>query len=429
LRTIAAMSGAHVFTDSRKATYLNIAAADHPLRSPIAEQTHAAARRYRLGRVREQLELHDCAAILLHDPLNVRYAMDVSNMQVWMAHNPTNYAVICAGGPAVHFAYAGSEHLAAGLETVDEARTAIAWQYMDTPGRVAETARAWATEVGALVAEHGGRNRRLAIDVCDPAGIAALDAVGLEIVEGRELTEQARVIKSADELELMRWTLAVCDAAIQRMYERSAEAGRSELEIWAELHHENIRNGGEWIETRLLTSGPRTNPWFQEASGRIPEAGDMLAFDTDMIGPYGYCADISRSWTVGHTPPSPHQRDLYRHAREQIEHNTSLLRAGLGLREFNERAWRIPERFLGNEYGWAFHGVGMADEYPGAPTHPSFAGSAYDREDLCLATDMVLAMESLVGEPGRGECVKLETQVVVTTDGCERLDAFPWEDW
>ena len=423
------MSGARVFTDSRKATYLNIAAADHPLRSPVAEQTHAAARRYRLARVREQLELHDCAAILLHDPLNVRYALDVSNMQVWMAHNPTNYAVICAGGPAVHFAYAGSEHLAAGLETVDEARTAIAWQYMDTPGRVAETAAAWAAEVGQLVAAHGGGNRRLAVDVCDPAGIAALTALGLEIVEGRELTEHARVIKSADELELLRWTVAVCDAAIQRMYERSAEPGRSELEIWAELHHENIRNGGEWIETRLLSSGPRTNPWYQEASARVAEAGEMLAFDTDMIGPYGYCADISRSWTVGHTPPSPHQRDLYLHAREQIEHNTSLLRAGLELGEFNERSWRIPDRFLANEYGWAFHGVGMADEYPAAPTHPSFAGSAYDQAGLCLEAGMVLAMESLVGESGRGECVKLETQVVVTDDGCERLDAFPWEDW
>ena len=155
----------------------------------------------------------------------------------------------------------------------------------------------------------------------------------------------------------------------------------------------------------------------------------MLAFDTDMIGPYGYCADISRSWTVGHTPPSPHQRDVYLHAREQIEHNTPLLRAGLELREFNERSWRIPDRFLANEYGWAFHGVGMADEYPAAPTHPSFAGSAYDHAGLCLEAGMVLAMESLVGESGRGECVKLETQVVVTDDSCERLDAFPWEDW
>jgi Xaa-Pro dipeptidase len=213
------------------------------------------------------------------------------------------------------------------------------------------------------------------------------------------------------------------------MYERTAETGLTELEIWAELHHENIRHGGEWIETRLLTSGPRTNPWFQEASHRVTEAGDLLSFDTDMIGPYGYCADLSRSWTIGHTPPTPHQRDLYLHAREQVEHNYALLRAGLTLREFNQRSWRIPERFRANEYGWAFHCVGMADEYPAAPTHHTFDGSVYDRADLVLEEGMVVCLESLVGEQDRGECVKLEAQVAITPGGVERLDQFPWEDW
>ena len=158
-------------------------------------------------------------------------------------------------------------------------------------------------------------------------------ASGLEIVDGYPLTERARQIKSADELEMLRWTMAVCDAGMHRLRTASAEPGRSELEIWAELHHENIRNGGEWIETRLLSSGPRTNPWFQEASQRVTRVGDMLAFDTDMIGPYGYCADVSRSWTVGHVPPTPAQRDLYLQALEQVEHNAALLRAGLGFRE------------------------------------------------------------------------------------------------
>ena len=134
------MAEVRVFSDERKATYLNIAAADHPL-SPVSEQTHEAARRYRLSRIREQLDRHDCAAILLHDPINIRYALDVSNMQVWMAHNPTSYAVICRDGPAVYFGYAGSEHLAHGLSTVDEYRTAVGWQYQDVPGRIDGTAR------------------------------------------------------------------------------------------------------------------------------------------------------------------------------------------------------------------------------------------------------------------------------------------------
>ena len=76
---------------------------------------------------------------------------------------------------------------------------------------------------------------------------------GVTIVEGQEITEHARCIKSADEIDLMRWTVRVCEAAMARMYERS-EAGRTENEIWAELHYENIRSGGEWVETRLLAA-------------------------------------------------------------------------------------------------------------------------------------------------------------------------------
>ena len=41
---------------------------------------------------------------------------------------------------------------------------------------------------------------------------------------------------------------------------------------------------------------------------------------------------------------------------------------------------------------------------------------------------MVLCAESLIAEDGGREAVKLETQVLVTETGAERLDAFPWED-
>ena len=61
----------------------------------------------------------------------------------------------------------------------------------------------------------------------------------------------------------------------------------------------NIELGGEWIETRLLNSGPRTNPWYQEASARVIENGDMIVVNSDLIGPQGYSADISRSWLAG----------------------------------------------------------------------------------------------------------------------------------
>ena len=63
--------------------------------------------------------------------------------------------------------------------------------------------------------------------------------------------------------------------------------------------------------------------------------GDMVSFDTDLFGPYGYCSDISRSWVCG-TSPNPDQIRLYQNAREQIEHNISVLKAGKSFKEVSE---------------------------------------------------------------------------------------------
>ncbi len=414
---------AEIFKDARKKEYLNAEGADKPLKSPIPLATLKAARGYRKQRLVEKVVEHDCAAILLYDPLNIRYALDVSNMQLWMTHNPSHYAMICADGHGIAFEYGKSEHLAQGIETVDEVRTAKSWFYFSSGSRLPERVEAWADEVADIVRKRGRGNMRLAVDKLEPLGVDALRKRGVTLVEGQELTEHARKIKSAEEIELMRWTIRVCEAGMARMYEHSL-AGKTENEIWAELHFENIRSGGEWIETRLLACGPRTNPWFQESSDYVCRQGEMLSFDTDLIGPYGYCADLSRSWTIGHTRMTQQQRELYKFARDQIEHNMSILRAGITTSEFNERSWRIPPQYQARRYSVAMHGVGLCDEWPSVPTHVDFA-KAYD---ALLEENMVMCVESLIGEEHRGECIKLETQVLLTKSGCVRLDSFPWEE-
>lgn len=414
---------AEVFKDARKRAYLNPDGADKPLKSPVPLATLKAARAFRQQRIRDQLRRHDCAAILLYDPVNIRYAFDVSNMQLWMTHNPSHYAMVCADGPAIDFEYKGSEHVANGIEIIDQVRPAISWFYFSAGSRIEERVERWADEIADVMREHGGGNRRLAVDKLELLGVDALRRRGLTLVEGQELTEKARCIKNGAEIELMRWTVRVCEAAMARMYERS-EAGRTENEIWAELHYENIRSGGEWVETRLLAAGPRTNPWFQECSDYVCQTGDILAFDTDLIGPYGYCADLSRSWPIGHVRMSNKQRELYGAAREQIEHNLCLLKAGMSFREFNEKSWRIPEKYQARRYSVVLHGVGLADEWPSVPLHPDFA-KAYDGT---FEENMTVCVESLIGEDRTGECIKLETQVLIGANGAERLDSFPWEE-
>jgi Xaa-Pro aminopeptidase len=183
--------------------------------------------------------------------------------------------------------------------------------------------------------------------------------------------------------------------------------------------------GGEWIETRLLASGPRTNPWFQECSERVIEAGDLVSFDTDLIGPNGYCADLSRSWLCGDRKPSNEQRALYAIAREQLQHNMALVKPGVAFREFAEKAYRLPEDCLANRYSVLFHGVGLCDEYPAVAFKEDFARSGYDG---VLRPGMTICVEALVGREGGREAVKLEEQVLVTETGMEPLSRYPFEE-
>jgi Xaa-Pro aminopeptidase len=384
-----------------------------------------AVRRYRLGRLRQELVKRDYAGLLLFDQLNTRYATDATNMQIWCSHYETRCVFIATEGPVVLFDYADHPHLAEGLPTIDDYRVMPVFYYFAAGSNAEEMARRFGAEIAELVKKHGGGNKRLAVDLLSPLGSDAIRAHGIEVVDGQPVTEHARAIKSAEEPVLIKAAMAVCEAGMAAMQD-ALQPGITENALWAKLHEANIRLGGEWIETRLLSSGPRTNPWFRECSMREIEAGDMVSFDTDLIGPYGYCADISRAWVCGDRP-TDEQRRLYAKAYEQIQHNVAMLRPGMSFAEVSGQAWPIPKEFLSNRYTSLIHGVGLADEYPSMRHWVDHQGKGYDGT---VEAGMTLCVESFIGSEGGREGVKLEEQVLITETGAELLSHYPMQlDW
>jgi Xaa-Pro dipeptidase len=390
----------------------------------LAPPDLSAMRRYRLERIRRELARRDYAGALLYDPVNIRYATDSTNMQLWVAHNPTRHCFVATDGPVVLFDYFACEHLSDHAGTVDEVRPAVSWMYLYGGELTDERVRRWAGGIAELVREHGGGNRRIAVDHVNAEGVAALAGLGVSVGNGEAVMENARLHKSPDEILCMRRAIHACEAAMGEM-EALLRPGITENELWAELHRGNIRRGGEWIETRLLSSGPRTNPWFQECSARVIEAGDLVAFDTDLIGPYGFCADLSRTWLCGGNPATNEQRDLYRTAAEQVAFNTGLLRPGLTFRELAERSAVPPPDCFPTRYGVLYHGVGLADEYPTLP-HPS--DWTADTPDGVLGPGMAVCVESYVGRLGGRDGVKIEEQVLITETGHEQLSRYPLDE-
>ena len=203
------------------------------------------------------------------------------------------------------------------------------------------------------------------------------------------------------------------------------QPGVGETELVALMVGEVIRHGGEMVETRLLSSGPRTNPWFNEAGSRLVRPGELVALDTDTIGCEGYYADISRTFLCRPGRPTAAQRSLYAMAWEQVHHNMALLRPGLGYRELAERAWRIPDRYRAQRYPLLVHGVGLHGETPTLLHLDDFGA---DTVDGTIEPGMVLSVESYVGEAGGAEGVKLEEAVVVTDGGIERISRYPFDE-
>jgi Xaa-Pro aminopeptidase len=381
-------------------------------------------RMYRLNRVKKQLLQNDIGACILFDPINIRYATDARNMSMFTMHTLARYVFIPASGPVFLFDYPKSKHLSEDICTINETREAVSWDFFSSGRNVESNAKIWASSIDDLMKKYVSENRRLAIDICDPSGIQALlNNYNYIVFNAQKFLETARSIKSEDELLCMKASIETAEKGITLMRNK-LEAGMTEEELWSYFYQINIENGGEWIETRLLTSGSRTNPWLQECSNRIIEKNDIVAFDTDMVGPYGYCADISRTFVEGHKF-NEDQKQLYSLSVENIEFNKNLIKAGVSFREFAEKSWKLPENFYENHYPCMIHGIGMCDEWP----FVAFPNNDFSNGDFdgVFKENMTITVESYIGEIGGKEGVKLEDQFLVTNYGVKQLSNFPLE--
>ncbi len=388
----------------------------------------AAMRTYRWRRLVDATVARGYAGVLLFDPLNIRYATDSTNMQLWNAHNPFRAVLVCADGHMVLWDYKNAPFLSRFNPLVREVRSGASMFYFSCGDAGGAAARDFAAEVDDLLRRHAPGERRLAVDKIMLQGARALEAVGLTLEEGEELTEKARAIKGPDEIRAMRCALHACERSMAAMetFARTEvpRGGVTEDDVWAVLHAESLRRGGEWIETRLLTSGPRTNPWFQECGPREVQVNEILAFDTDLVGSYGFCSDLSRTWWIGDQAPRPDMIDAMRHAHDHIMRNMEMLRPGVNIEDLTRNTHVLRPEFQVQKYSCLMHGVGLCDEWP----HVAYPDHAVDGAfDYPLEPGMTLCVEALVSPENGDFSIKLEDQVLITETGFENLTRYPFD--
>jgi Xaa-Pro aminopeptidase len=331
---------------------------------------------------------------------------------------------VFADGPTILYDFFGCEHLARGLPTIDEIRPALGLCHWTSGGDAPGAGRQFAAEMDGLVRAHLGSARDLAIDRFPVATIDALRAIGFTLRDADPVWARARTIKMPIEIPYVREAVRRVELAAGDLA-GAIEPGRTEAEVWGEFQRRFIGLEGQYVATRLLQSGPRTFPYFQECAARPLEDGDLVCFDTDALGYQGYAVDFSRTFHCGSRAPSDAQKTLYGRAREQLEWNLALIRPGAEFADIAARAWAVPDEHQQSRYYCVGHGLGMSGEFPNIPHRK--AGQPYPLAGG-VEPGMIICIESYIGAASAGQGVKLEEQLLVTETGTERLSRFPYDD-
>jgi Xaa-Pro aminopeptidase len=383
-----------------------------------------AVRLYRLRRVRQEMKRYGVDAVILSDPINIRYATGARNMQVFCQRNAPSRYLLLTADRSILYEFTGCLHLGEGYETIDEVRPSSTASFVAAGPDIVVREKVWAKEMNDLISELVGAGATVGLERLNAGTAIALKECGLNIVDAQQPVEMARSVKSSEEMKCINASLRATENGVAKLRD-AIRPGMTENELWSVLHQSVIAQNADYCETRLLNAGERSNPWFQETSSNVIGENELIALDTDVVGCHGYYSDFSRTFHSGPGKPADAQRELYKVAHEQVISNMGIIHAGMSFRDYADRAWDIPQKFYQNRYYLSAHGCGMTGEYPYLYHKGDFPDAGYDGE---IVAGMTLCVESYIGEAGGKEGVKLEQQVLVTDTGIELLSHFPFED-
>ena len=299
-----------------------------------------ALRLERLARLQAAMQRHDVEVCLLFNEPNIRYATGASAMPVYAMSTFVRCALVPAEGTPILFEHGNSIHRSA-LRAPD-VRRMHPWEFFDDPDTEAD---AWADELLAAVREVGAVGSTVAVDRLGAPAYLALARRGIGVGDSAPVTQEARRVKTPQELRLLDVNAAVVMEMLAA-FDQAIAPGVSERDLLAVLAAVMIRGGGEYLATNTVCSGPNTNPWRAEVTDRRLESGDLVYVDTDTVGIEGMFFCVSRTFLAGDAPPSTAQRDAYRAAHEWLRGMEELIRPGVTCGELARSPRRSPSATL-----------------------------------------------------------------------------------
>jgi Xaa-Pro aminopeptidase len=377
----------------------------------------------RLDRLTAAVKASELGALLCFDMNNIRY-MTATHIGTWAIDKLTRFSLLPQndlpivwdfGSAARHHQlycpWLGSERSRAGISTMRGA--------FDPRSGLAE---GLARKIKVELEERGLAEEPLGVDVVEMPILVALQKEGLRVVDGQQVLQQARLVKTQDEISLLSTACAMVDAAYDRLY-GELRPGMRENECVGLVAKVLYDLGSEHVEGVNAISGERANPHPHVFSDRMVRPGDPAYFDI-LHSVNGYRTCYYRTFAVGSA--SMALIDAYKQCRFILDQAIAQVRPGATTAQVVSVWPRAPEFGFANEeaaFGLQFgHGVGLS-----IWEKPIFSHLNSDGHPEVLQEGMVFALETFWPSTDGWSAARIEEQLVVTADGCEVITRFPAE--
>jgi len=392
-------------------------------------------RRYRMGRVKQQMERMKLGAILSINEWNMRYMTATWNPYWTTPASGLRYALfpVTKDSPILYEQGEIGYHarqIAPWLHKVKVAITGAGWigRVMGPVGHEQQL-RKFCQQIYDDLREAGVERETLAMDTWDPGLVAEFQRLGLRVSpDGAAAMLEARRVKNRDEIECLRTAATISDAMFGAVA-RAIRPGVKESELCGIAHKTAYDLGARIYSGVFVTSGPFAWPNPRDESDRIVRAGDILYMDSYNTSYLGYKTCVYRTFSCGKA--SQEAKDDYKLALEWLYDAINIIRAGVSTREIAEKwpagpeVWKdihviSEDQTAGSN--WA-HGIGLTLYEPPIV----WREVSLNPPDIVLEENMTFAIETQHGRPGK-HGVRIEEMIRVTKTGVEVMSKFPVQE-
>jgi Xaa-Pro dipeptidase len=278
----------------------------------------------------------------------------------------------------------------------------------------------FAKQIKRVLTDYGVDKEPLGVDMMELPMLRALEKQGIEVVDGQQVMLDAREVKTADEIELLKQAAAMVDGVYEDIA-RAIRPGTREVELVALANEKLFLLGSERVECVNSVSGPRGKPHSHTFSDRIIQPGDMVFLD--LIHAFnGYRTCYYRTFICGQ--PNKYQIEAYETCSKWLSDGIDVIKPGATTAdvasvwpEAEEFGYRNEDEAFLLQYG---HGIGL-----GLWERPILSRRFSIEHPTEFKEGMTFALECWCGAEDGSGAARIEEEVVVTKESCEIITNYP----